>query len=310
VNKEVAGIIGINPAARTTCVKPSGNASVLLGTASGIHGEHHRKYFRNVQANKSEDIPQYIKDKNPEMVEESVWSAGKTDWVITFPIETSEKSMFKNDLIGVNQLQLVKRTQQNWVEEGTNVDLCVKPYIRHNVSNTIQVDNWDEVEQYIFNNKEHFAGVSLLSDTGDKDYDQAPFVAIYEPDEILKTYGTCSMFASGLIVDGLHAFNGNLWTACSTAMGLGEDITKEDSNNVLKRDWARRVKKFADTYLDGNLKKATYLLKDVYNYHRWVKLNNSVIDLDWDNLELKPDYADMDTMGSAACAGGACEIQF
>ena len=40
VNKEVSKIIGINPAARTTCVKPSGNASVLLQTASGIHAEH------------------------------------------------------------------------------------------------------------------------------------------------------------------------------------------------------------------------------------------------------------------------------
>ena len=48
VNKEVAEIIGINPAARTTCVKPSGNASVLLQTASGIHAEHSPMYIRNV----------------------------------------------------------------------------------------------------------------------------------------------------------------------------------------------------------------------------------------------------------------------
>ena len=39
VNREVAALLGINPAARTTCVKPSGNASVLLQTASGIHAE-------------------------------------------------------------------------------------------------------------------------------------------------------------------------------------------------------------------------------------------------------------------------------
>ncbi len=43
-NKEVAQIIEINQAARTTCVKPSGNASVVLGTASGIHPEHSEKY--------------------------------------------------------------------------------------------------------------------------------------------------------------------------------------------------------------------------------------------------------------------------
>jgi hypothetical protein len=38
ISKEVSEMIGINQAARTTCVKPSGNASVLLSTASGIHG--------------------------------------------------------------------------------------------------------------------------------------------------------------------------------------------------------------------------------------------------------------------------------
>lgn len=310
VNREIAGYIGINPAARTTCVKPSGNASVLLGTASGIHGEHSQKYFRQVQVNKTEDIPQYIKQYNPEMVEESVWSENQTDYVITFPVESSSKSMFKDDLMGVNQLQLVKRTQQNWVEAGTNQDLCVKPYIRHNVSNTIQVDNWDEVEQYIYNNRHDFAGVSLIADTGDKDYAQAPFVAVYEPEEILAKYGTCSMFASGLIVDGLHAFNDNLWSACRTAMGIGEDISNQSSQNVLKIDWVRRLNKFAKSYLQGDLKKATYLLKDVYNYHKWVKINKNVVDLDWDNLDLKPQYANMDTMGSIACSGGACEIEF
>ena len=49
VNKEVAELIGINPAARTTCVKPSGNASVLLETASGIHAEHSPRYLRHIQ---------------------------------------------------------------------------------------------------------------------------------------------------------------------------------------------------------------------------------------------------------------------
>ena len=43
VNEEVAKIIGINPAARTTTVKPSGNASVILGTSSGIHPAHSRR---------------------------------------------------------------------------------------------------------------------------------------------------------------------------------------------------------------------------------------------------------------------------
>ena len=82
VNKEVASIIGINPAARTTCVKPSGNASVLLQTASGIHAEHSPMYIRNIQMNKESEITQAIAKSNPFMVEESVWSAGGADVVV------------------------------------------------------------------------------------------------------------------------------------------------------------------------------------------------------------------------------------
>ena len=44
-NEIVAKLIGINPAARLTTVKPSGNASVALGCASGINGEHSKHYI-------------------------------------------------------------------------------------------------------------------------------------------------------------------------------------------------------------------------------------------------------------------------
>ena len=74
VNAEVAGLIGINAAARTTCVKPSGNASVLLETASGIHAEHSARYLRHIQLNKETEVAQLIAKTNPYMVEESVWS--------------------------------------------------------------------------------------------------------------------------------------------------------------------------------------------------------------------------------------------
>jgi ribonucleoside-triphosphate reductase len=39
-NSRVAKLIGINKAARTTCVKPAGTTSLVLGTSSGIHAWH------------------------------------------------------------------------------------------------------------------------------------------------------------------------------------------------------------------------------------------------------------------------------
>jgi ribonucleoside-diphosphate reductase alpha chain len=309
VNREVAQIIGINAAARTTCVKPSGNASVLLQTASGIHAEHSNMYIRNVQMNKESEITQAIMKTNPYMVEDSVWSAGGTDVVVSFPILPKKGSMYKDDLLGVKHLELVKKAQKHWVEAGTNEDLCADKGVRHNVSNTIIVDDWDEVEKYVFENRHSFAGISFLAMSGDKDYNQAPNTAVITAKDMVKKYGNAAVFASGMVVDALKCFN-NLWDACSTAKGFGEDLSLESSENAMKRDWIRRFGKFADNYLDSDTILAEHCLKDAYLLHKWNKIQSTLKTVDWKEDIKERKYTDVDTLAAAACAGGACEIDF
>ena len=309
VNREVAKIIKINPAARTTCVKPSGNASVLLQTASGIHAEHSNMYIRNVQMNKESEITQAIMKTNPYMVEESVWSAGGTDVVVSFPILPKKGSMYKDDLLGVKHLELVKKAQKHWVEAGTNEELCADKGVRHNVSNTIIVDDWDNVERYVFENRHSFAGISFLAMSGDKDYNQAPNTAVITAKQMVKKYGDAAIFASGMVVDALKCFN-NLWDACSTAKGFGEDISLETSENAIKRDWVRRFKKFGDNYLDSDSNSAEECLKDAYLLHKWNKIQSTLKTVDWKEDIKERKYTDVDTLAAAACAGGACEIDF
>lgn len=308
-NARIAKIIGINPAARTTCAKPSGNASVILGTASGIHGEHAPRYFRNVQMSDNDDVAALIGKLNPKMVEKSVWSSNGTDVVVSFPITSKEGSIYKDQLMGVKQLEFVKKAQQYWVEAGTNVELCIDKRLRHNISNTISVDNWDEVEQYIFDNRQYFAGISLLSSFGDKIYAQAPFTEVLTEEQIFKQYGTASLFASGLVVEAIRAFDGKLWLACDTAQGIGLKLTDE-SEDLLKRDWVRRIKKFADTFFNGDLLKATFCVKDVYNLHKWVTIEKNLVQIDFATKMPKQEFVDVDTLAGQACAGGACEIVF
>lgn len=310
INSVVAILLGINQAARTTAVKPSGNASVVLGTASGIHGEHSPKYLRNVQMNVGDEVTRIITKTNPKMVESSVWSSNGTDVVVSFPVESKEGSIYKSDLMGVKQLEYVKTAQQYWIEHGTNYELCVDPDLRHNVSNTITVDNWDEVEEYIYNNRKWFAGISLLSSMGDRAYAQAPFTEVFTAQQIVDMYGDSSMFASGLIVGALQAFGNNLWMACDTALGFGLKLDPEDSSDLLKRDWVRRIKKFAEKNFDGDVMKLTFMLKDCHNLHKWVGINNNFVDVDFSQDLSQQSYTDVDTMGSQACAGGVCEISF
>ena len=59
-NERVSDILGVNKAARVTCVKPSGTASCVLGTSSGIHAWFAPYYIRRVRMNKMEDVYNYL----------------------------------------------------------------------------------------------------------------------------------------------------------------------------------------------------------------------------------------------------------
>lgn len=298
INKNIAKLIGINPAARTTCVKPSGNASVLLKTAAGIHPEHSPLYIRNIQINKENEVAAIMLRLNPDMIEESVWSDAKSDYIISFPIVAKKNSLYKDDIKGIKHLDLVKLAQRAWVETGTNIDLCVNKTVRHNVSNTVIADDWDAIENYVFENKQYFAGISFLGNFGDKDFNQAPNTRIETADIIVKKYGTGSMFASGLIVDAINVFD-NLWDACSTA----KFVEVNQLESVLQKDWVRRFKKYSKNYFNEDDTQAEYCLKDVYLLHKWERIQHNMVSVDWTKELKEKKFTDIDTTGAAACAG-------
>ena len=175
VNREITLKIGTEPAARLTCVKPAGSTSLLLGTASGIHPRHARRYFRRAQANKTDPVYKFFNEMNPHMCDESVWSANKTDDVITFCVEAPEEAILRSEMSAMDLLKHVHSTQQNWVVPGT-ARPEMNPGLYHNVSNTLSVreNEWNDVADYIWENRADFTGISMLAAGGDKIYQQAP----------------------------------------------------------------------------------------------------------------------------------------
>jgi len=309
VNEEVAAIIGINTAARTTAVKPAGTTSLLLGTASGIHPHHSRRYFRRVQANINEETLKFFKLFNKSAVVKSVWSNNGTDDSISFLCEVPEGARVKNDHSALRLLEDVKLVQENWVTYGTRVERSRLKNITHNVSNTCNIideKEWDDVEEYIYLNRKWFAGISLLSMSGDLDYPQAPFQAVHTPLEIAKIYGNGSLMASGLIVDGLRVFDNNLWLACDAVNGYGiSDAIQNDA----QKDWIRRAKKFAVNYFDNDIKKMAYCLKEVHSWKDWCDLSREYTSVPWDEMfEDVSESKNASDDAATACAGGACEL--
>lgn len=307
-NKELAKIIGINQAARTTTVKPSGNASVILGTASGIHPEHSEKYFRVMQLNKESNTAKYLEENMPFLLEESVWSASNSDYVVYVPIENPKNGMYKKDMKGIKHLEFVKLVQENWVNAGTNIELCLKPWLRNSVSCTIIIDNLEEITKYIYKNQDNFKAVSFISDYGDKDFNQAPFTSVSSLEDIITKYGKGALFASGLIVDGLHYFNDNLWIACDLVKDRTIKVIGTREQVILKKYWLSRVKKFAKNFFSGDIQTTVHCLKDVHLLHKWEVINRDFQLVDFSKILSKPEYKEVGEYSAVACNGGSCEI--
>ena len=286
----------------------SHNSSTVLGTTSGIHGEHSERYIRNVQFNKETEIAQSFIKYNPNMVSDSVWSSNGTDICVAFPIISPKNSKFKSELLGTKQLDYVKLAQQHWIEAGTDHTINKRPYLRHNVSNTITVDDWGEVTDYVYDNKEYFCGISFLSASGDKAYPQAPFTEVLNLQQIVEKYGQEALFTSGLVEAALNAFNDDLWAACDAARGLGEDLSKSTNSNILKRDFVRRFNKFTENF--HSIEECINCLKDVYLLHKWWKIQKTCKDIDFLEELGEKTFTDINTMGAQACSGGVCEIEW
>ena len=303
-NKEISKKIGINQAARVTCLKPEGTSSSMLGTSSGIHPHHAKRYIRHVQANILEAPYQHFKKLNPQACEKSRWSANNTDEVVKFPIEVPDGAKLKNQLPAVDMLKVVKETQKNWVHSGKNRALCTQDYLSHNVSNTVTVkpDEWDDVTKFIYDNRKYFAGISLIPQSGDKDYPQAPFTTVYTSREIVKEYGDAALWCSGLIELGLNAFENNLWAACDY-VNMNQAQKDHIESKLL---FVTKMKNFAGKYFNGDVKRLTYCMKDVYNWKIYCDLFDSYKKVDYTQLlETEDNTAGIEEI---SCAGGACLI--
>lgn len=174
VNSVISAQIGINEAARVTCIKPSGTTSCVLGTASGIHAWHAPYYLRTMRFNKSEDIAAYLMVNHPELCEDDVLRPHDT-LCVRIPVKAPEGAILRTET-ALDTLERVKKFSQEWVKAGHKNGMNT-----HNVSATISIkeNEWETVGQWMWDNKEHYNGLSVLP-FSDHTYKQAPFEDITE----------------------------------------------------------------------------------------------------------------------------------
>ena len=192
VNIELAQTIGINRAARITCVKPSGTTSCVLGTASGIHAWHNDFYIRRMQMSKSEDLYKYLAANHPSLVKDHLLIPNSA--VVEIPIKAPEGSVLRTET-AIDTLERVKNVSMKWIKPGH-----IHGDNTHNVSATISIDKnrtyeinelegegyhlvtkdeWEVVGEWMWRNKDFYNGLSVLPFDGGS-YSQAPFEDITE----------------------------------------------------------------------------------------------------------------------------------
>ena len=173
-NKRVANLIGVNTAARTTCVKPAGTTSLVIGCSSGIHAWHDKYYIRRIRVGKNESIYKYLAENHPELLEDEFFKPNEQA-VISVPIKAPERAIFRDEP-ALQLLERVKKFSTEWVKTGH-----ISGDNTHNVSATINIkpDEWDIVGEWMWNNRDCYNGLSVLPEDGGT-YKQAPFEAITE----------------------------------------------------------------------------------------------------------------------------------
>ena len=178
-NERVAKEIGINPATRTTCVKPAGTTSLVLGTSSGIHAWHDDYYIRRIRVGKDEAIYSYLLNNHPELVEDEYFNPAKQA-VISVPQKAPENAITRHESV-FDLLERVKNFSIRWVRSGH-----VDGLNTHNVSATISIkeDEWESAGEWMWLNRHYYNGLSVLPYDGGS-YQQAPFETCSE-DEYLE----------------------------------------------------------------------------------------------------------------------------
>ncbi|NKQ34994.1 MAG: hypothetical protein HF973_05180 [Chloroflexi bacterium] len=165
-NRIYAAQLDIPQSAAVTAVKPSGNSSQLVNSASGIHARWAPYYIRNVRVGAHSPVFKVLQDAGVPMDPENGQTReNATTWVVHFPVKAPDTAVTRNDRTALEQCEY-------WLQNKTH-------YTEHNPSVTItyQQDEVLDIVRWIWEHQDKIGGMAFLP-AFDAQYDQMPYVDI------------------------------------------------------------------------------------------------------------------------------------
>lgn len=298
VNELIAGYLNINCAARIGLLKPEGTGTLTLDSfATGVHAWKHERGIRHAGAGDNENPFLHFQKYNPH----AIYERKSGEKIIAFPYEAPKGAMIQSDINALDMLRRVRLVQKNWVEPSRRPERCVRPFLMHNVSNTIDVDEheWRAVAEYIYEHREDFVGVSMLPVGGDKKYYLAPYTEVKTYGELSKKYGAFAL-GQAFELSRLAGEGPDSWEVIDHAANASITELSDDQGY-----WRRKFNLLAER-LGGNVELAIDLVKDAELIRRWNMLREKTVPVPWSEMHESEDNVDFGA--EAACAGGQCLV--
>ena len=176
VNREYADLLGINPSASITCVKPSGTVSQLVDSASGIHARHSPHYIRTVRSDIKDPLTTFMINSGfPNEVD----LGNSQNVIFSFPVAAPENAICRTDKTALQQLRFWKIYATTWCEHKPSITVSIKEH------------EWLEVGAWLHKNFHYLSGIAFLP-FDDHVYQQAPYTDINQQQykEMLMTMPT------------------------------------------------------------------------------------------------------------------------
>ena len=176
VNREYADLLGINPSASITCVKPSGTVSQLVDSASGIHARHSPHYIRTVRSDIKDPLTTFMINSGfPNEVD----LGNSQNVIFSFPVAAPENAICRTDKTALQQLRFWKIYATTWCEHKPSITVSIKEH------------EWLEVGAWLYKNWSYLSGIAFLP-FDDHVYQQAPYTDINQQQykEMLMTMPT------------------------------------------------------------------------------------------------------------------------